>query len=140
MRTPPPPKWSRQHLILRCPCIYIYIYIYISVSSGERSANPATSCASGRCGLRRAHISRFTHKHSGLGMPAPSEEGFKAVSSEGFKAVSSDASCRFTVSGRRSDCTTTNKSRNQSQETGTSSRNLTAWKLLPIYLVGSCRL
>ncbi len=32
------------------------------------------------------------------GMPAPSEEG--------FRAVSSDASCRFAVSGRRSDCTT----------------------------------
>ncbi len=33
-----------------------------------------------------------------FGMPAPSEEG--------FRAVSSDASCRFAVSGRRSDCTT----------------------------------
>ncbi len=47
-------------------------------------------------------------------MPAPSEEG--------FRAVSSDASCRFTVSGCRFDCTNTYKSRNQSQEAGTSSR------------------
>ncbi len=93
------------------------------VSSGDRSANPATSCASGRSGLRRAHISRSTRKRSGLGMPAPSEEG--------FRAVSSDASCRFAVSERRSDCTTTYKSRNQSREAGTSSRILTAWKLLP---------
>ncbi len=93
------------------------------VSSGDRSANPATSCASWRSGLRRAHISRSTRKRSGLGMPAPSEEG--------FRAVSSDASCRFAVSERRSDCTTTYKSRNQSREAGTSSRILTAWKLLP---------
>ncbi len=60
------------------------------------------------------HISRSTRKRSGLGMPAPSEEG--------FRAVSSDASCRFTVSGRCSDCTNTYKSRNQSREAGTSSR------------------
>ncbi len=33
-----------------------------------------------------------------FGMPAPSEDG--------FRAVSSDASCRFVVSGRPSDCTT----------------------------------
>ncbi len=93
------------------------------MSSGDRSANPATSCASGRSGLRRVHISRSTRKRSVLGMPAPSEEG--------FRAVSSDASCRFAVSGRRSDCTTTYKSRNQSREVGTYSRILTAWKLLP---------
>ncbi len=94
------------------------------MSSGDHSANPATSCASGRGSLRRAHISRSTRKCSGLGMPAHSEEG--------FRAVSSDASCRFmSVSGCRSDCTTTYKSRNQSREAGTSSRNLTAWKLLP---------
>ncbi len=37
-------------------------------------------------------------------------------------AVSSEASCHFTVSERRSDCTTTCKSRNQSREAGTSSR------------------
>ncbi len=42
-----------------------------SVSSGNRSANPATSCASGRSGLRRAHMSRSTWKRSGLGMPPP---------------------------------------------------------------------
>ncbi len=94
-----------------------------SVSSGERSANPTTSCASGHGGLRQAHISRSTQKRRGLGMPAPSEES--------FKEVSSDASCRFAVSERRSDCTNTYKSRNQSREAGTSSRNLTAWKLLP---------
>ncbi len=41
------------------------------MSSGDRSANPATSCASGRSGLRRAHIPRSTRKRSGLGMPAP---------------------------------------------------------------------
>ncbi len=93
------------------------------VSSGDRSANPATSCASGRSGLRRAHISRSTRKRSGLGMPTPSEEG--------FRAVSSDASCRFAISERHSDCTTTYKSRKQSREAGTSSRILTAWKLLP---------
>ncbi len=58
-----------------------------------------------------------------FGMPAPSEEG--------FRAVSSDASCRFAVSGCRSDCTTTYKSRNQSPEAGTSSSILTVWKLLP---------
>ncbi len=57
-------------------------------------------------GLRRAHISRSTRKRSGLGMPAPSEEG--------FGVVDSDASCRFTASGRRSDCTNT---------AGTSSRS-----------------
>ncbi len=84
------------------------------MSSGDRSANPAISCASWRSGLRRAHISRSTQKRSGLGMPAPSEEG--------FRAVSSDASCRFTVSGRCSDHTNTCKSRNQSGEAGTSSR------------------
>ncbi len=93
------------------------------MSSGDRSANPATSCASGRSGLRRAHISRSTRKRSGLGMPTPSEEG--------FRVVSSDASCRISVSGRCSDSTTTYKSRNQSREAGTSSRILTAWKLLP---------
>ncbi len=85
-----------------------------SMSSGDRSANPATSCASGRSGLRRAHISRSTRKRSGLEMPTPSEEG--------FREVSSDASCRYTVSGCRSDCTNTYKSRNQSQEAGISSR------------------
>ncbi len=94
------------------------------VSSGDRSANPATSCASGRSGLPRAHISRSIQKRSGLGMPAPLRGGF----SEWF---SSDASCRFAVSERRSDCTTTYKSRNQSREADTSSRILTAWKLLP---------
>ncbi len=84
------------------------------MSSGDRSANPAISCASWRSGLRRAHISRSTQKRSGLGMPAPSEEG--------FRVVSSDASCRFTISGRCSDHTNTCKSRNQSGEAGTSSR------------------
>ncbi len=49
-----------------------------------------------------------------LGMPNPSQEG--------FGAVSSDASCRFTASGCRSDCTNTNKSIKQSREAGTSSR------------------
>ncbi len=93
------------------------------MSSGDRSANPATSYASGRCGLRRAHISRSTRKRSDLGMPTPSEEG--------FRAVSSDVSCRFAISGRHSDCTTTYKSRNQSREAGSSNRNLTAWKPLP---------
>ncbi len=68
------------------------------MSSVEHSANPSTLCASGRSGLRQAHISRCTWKRCGLGMPAPSEEG--------FRAVSSDASCRFAVSGRCSDCTT----------------------------------
>ncbi len=80
----------------------------------NRSANPATSCASGRSGLQRAHIPRSTRKRSGLGMPAPSEEG--------FGTVSADASCRFTASGRRSDCTNRYKSRNQSREAGTASR------------------
>ncbi len=47
-------------------------------------------------------------------MPAPSEEG--------FGTVSADASCRFTASGRRSDCTNRYKSRNQSREAGTASR------------------
>ncbi len=84
-----------------------------SMSSGDWSANPATSCASGRSGLRLAHISRSTRKRSGLGLPAPSEEG--------FRAVSSDASCRFTISGRRSVRTNTYKSKNQSREAGTSS-------------------
>ncbi len=93
------------------------------MSSGDHSANPATPCASGRSGLRRAHISRATRKRSGLRMPAPSEES--------FRVVSSDASCRFAVSGRRSDCTTKYQSRKQSREAGTSSRFLTVWKLLP---------
>ncbi len=82
-----------------------------------------TLCASGRSSLRRAHILRSTWIRSVFGMPAPSEEG--------FRAVSSDASSRFAVSGRRSDCKTTYKSRNQSWEAGTSSRILTVWKLLP---------
>ncbi len=56
-------------------------------------------------------------------MPAPSKEG--------FGAVSSDAYCHFAISEHRSDCTTTYKSINQSREDGTSSRILTAWKLLP---------
>ncbi len=101
----------------------VYVARLPSVSSGDRSANPATSCASGRSGLRRAHISGSTRKRSVLGMPAPSEEC--------FRVVSSDTSCRFAVSGRCSDCTTTYTSRNQSREAGTSSRILTAWKLLP---------
>ncbi len=71
----------------------------VPLSSGDRSANPATSCASGCSGLRQAHIPRSTQKRSGLGMPAPSEEG--------FGTVSADASCRFTASVRRSDCTNT---------------------------------
>ncbi len=41
------------------------------MSSGDRSANPATSCASGRSSLQRAHIPRSTWKRSGLGMPPP---------------------------------------------------------------------
>ncbi len=45
-----------------------------------------------------------------------------APSEEGFRAVSSDASCRFAVLERCSDCTTTYKPRNQSREAGTSSR------------------
>ncbi len=94
-----------------------------SVSSGGISTNPATSCASGCSGDRRANISKSTWKRSGLGMPAPSEEG--------FRVVSSDASCRFAISGHHSDCTTIFKSRNQSREAGTSSRILTAWKRLP---------
>ncbi len=85
-----------------------------SMSSGDRSANPATSCASGRSGLWRAHISRSTQKCSGLGVPAPSEED--------FRVISSDASCWFTVSGHRSVRTNRYKSRNQSREAGTSSR------------------
>ncbi len=115
MRTPPPRSGAVN--------TSFYGVRFPPGSSGDRSANPATSCASGRSGLRRAHISRSTRKRSGLGMPAPSEEG--------FRAVSSDASCRFAVSERRSDCTTTYKSRNQPREAGTSSRILTAWKLLP---------
>ncbi len=88
MRTPPPPtplkvKWSTPLFM---------------VSSGECSADPAISCASGRGVLRRAHISRSTRKRCGLGMPAPTEEG--------FREVSSDASCRFAISGRCSDCIT----------------------------------
>ncbi len=93
------------------------------MSSGDHSANPATSCASGHSGLRQAHVSGSTRKRSGLGMPAPSEEG--------FRSVSLDASSPFAVSGHRSDCTTTYKSRNQSRDSGSSSRILTAWKLLP---------
>ncbi len=85
-----------------------------SMSSGDLSANPATSCASGRSGLRRAHIPRSTRKCSGLRMPTLSEED--------FGTVNSDVSCRFTASGCRSDCTNTYKSRNQSREAGTSSR------------------
>ncbi len=53
------------------------------------------------------------------------------VHPEGFRVVSADGSCRFAVSERHSDCTTTYKSRNQSREAGTASRILTAWKLLP---------
>ncbi len=94
-----------------------------SVSSGDLSGNPATSCASGRSGLHQAHISGSTRKRRVLGMPAPSEED--------FRAVSSDTSFRFAVLGHRSDCTTTYQSRNQSREAGTSSRIVTAWKLLP---------
>ncbi len=84
------------------------------MSSGDRSANPATLCASGRSGLRQAHISRSTRKHSGLGMPAPSEEG--------FRVVNSNAPYWFAVSGRCSNRTTTHKPRNQSREAGPSSR------------------
>ncbi len=81
MRTPPPPP--------RIGAVNTSLYgvRLPSVSSGDRSANPATSCASRRSGLRRAHIPGYTRKLSGLRMP------------EGFVAVSSDASCRFTVSG-----------------------------------------
>ncbi len=90
------------------------------MSSGDRSANPATSCASGRSGLQRAHIPRSTRKRSGLGMPAPSEEG--------FGTVSADASCRFTASGRRSDCTNPETSLERLESLV---EFLTAWKLLP---------
>ncbi len=75
---------------------------------------------------RRSPASAYLRVHpkcSVLGMPTPSEEG--------FRAVSSDASCRFAVSGCRSVRTTTYKSRDQSREAVTSSRILTAWKLLP---------
>ncbi len=58
-----------------------------SVSSGDRSANPATVCASGRSGLRRAHISRSTRKRCGLGMPAPSEEDFQSGQFRCFLSV-----------------------------------------------------
>ncbi len=34
------------------------------MSSGDRSVNPATLCASGRSGVWRAHIPRSTRKHS----------------------------------------------------------------------------
>ncbi len=88
------------------------------MSSGDRSANLATSCASGRSDLRQAHISRSTRKRSGLGMPAPSEEG--------FRAVSSDASCRFAVSAQLHINPQTSLER-----LVPSSRILTAWKLLP---------
>ncbi|XDV38776.1 hypothetical protein PO909_008118 [Leuciscus waleckii] len=56
-----------------------------SVPSGDRSANPATSGVTGRSGLRRAHISRSTRKRSGLGMPAPSEEGARATVEKGYQ-------------------------------------------------------
>ncbi|XDV19881.1 hypothetical protein PO909_025279 [Leuciscus waleckii] len=85
-----------------------------SVPSGDRSANPAASGVTGRSGLRRAHISRSTRKRSGLGMPAPSEEGARAVCSV--------VPCRCAVTGRRTDYSTATKSRNQSREAGTSSR------------------
>ncbi len=84
------------------------------MSSGDRSANPATSCASGRSSLRRARISRSTRKRSGLGVPASSEEDFRAVGLDAF--------CRFTISGRRSVRSNTYKTRNQSREAGNSSR------------------
>ncbi|CAM4618530.1 unnamed protein product [Leuciscus chuanchicus] len=69
-----------------------------SVPSGDRSANPAASGVTGRSGLRRAHISRSTQKRSGLGMPAPSEEGARAVCSV--------VPCRCAVTGRRTDYST----------------------------------
>ncbi|CAM4576079.1 unnamed protein product [Leuciscus chuanchicus] len=72
--------------------------ILSSVPSGDRSANPATSGVTGRSGLRRAHISRSTRKRSGLGMPAPSEEGARAVCSV--------VPCRCAVTGRRTDYST----------------------------------
>ncbi len=62
MRTPPPPRGgvvNTSFYGVRLP----------PVSSGDRSANSATSCASGRSGLWQAHISRSTRKCSGLGMP-----------------------------------------------------------------------
>ncbi|CAM4623010.1 unnamed protein product [Leuciscus chuanchicus] len=64
----------------------------------DRSANPATSGVTGRSGLRRAHISRSTRKRSGLGMPAPSEEGAGAVCLV--------VPCRCAVTGRRTDYST----------------------------------
>ncbi|CAM4611821.1 unnamed protein product [Leuciscus chuanchicus] len=67
-------------------------------SRGDRSANPAASGVTGRSGLRRAHISRSTRKRSGLGMPAPSEEGARAV----WLVVP----CRCAVTGRRTDYST----------------------------------
>ncbi len=67
--------------------LFFYGVLLPLVSSVEHSANPSTSCASGHSGLRQAHISRSTWKRCGLGMPAPSEEGFRAVSSDAF--------CRF---------------------------------------------
>ncbi len=92
------------------------------MSSGDRSSSPATSCASGSSSLWQVHISRSSWKRSGLGMPAPSGEG--------FRVVSSDASYRFAISGCRSDCTITYNSRNQPREADNSSRILTVWKLL----------
>ncbi|CAM4729294.1 unnamed protein product [Leuciscus chuanchicus] len=79
-----------------------------SVPSGDRSANPAASGVTGRSGLRRAHISRTTRKRSGLGMPAPSEEGVRAVCSV--------VPCRCAVTGRRTDYSTATQCRNQSRE------------------------
>ncbi len=65
------------------------------MSSGDRFANPATWCASGRSGLWRGYISGSIRKRSGLGMLAPSEEG--------FRVVSLDSSCQFAISRRSSD-------------------------------------
>ncbi len=53
MRTPPP-KWSGQHLILRCPSPF-----GVSVSSGDRSANTATriqGAASPASAYLRVHL------------------------------------------------------------------------------------
>ncbi len=93
-----------QHLILRCPQGTILPTLPPRVLQG--------AAVSGECIFQGPPGNVVA-----LGCPPPP----RRVSERSVKAVS----------GRPSDCTTTYKSRNQSREAGTSSRILTAWKLLP---------
>ncbi|KAI2664274.1 Transposon Ty3-G Gag-Pol polyprotein [Labeo rohita] len=91
-----------------------------SVPSGDQPANPAS--APGRSGLQRAHTSVSSARQC-------SGAGELATPVGVSRKVSLVSSCRRAVTGHRAS--SSHKSRGWSRETGSPSRLLAAWKLLP---------